>query len=351
MVGSTDSSTVSNMRDIGGLAANGGTVKYGKLYRGEALNGTNTVTQDFGDYMGDFLGITYEQDLRETDEHSEYTSSIIKNASYLRTPLTAASASSYYSSGSVQKTAVAVKALAEHLADGDTVYLHCAGGEDRTGGAIFFIEGALGISLSDIEKHQELSFWSNRARNISSDASMFEQLFAQNLRGDTLEEKCINFLMIHGVSADTINRMRANLIDGTPSIVYDIPNDELADQSEFLLNKRMSSNTLRDNNGTLVTNYIEFVPEMILDVSLDVSKDTSTYSGWFEYYDEDYNVIGKGTSTYGTWHWNADGKSARWIAGDTSYNTSYKTLAPNVKFIRFCFAYSDPSSVSITRVF
>ena len=35
--------TVSNMRDIGGLAANGGTIKYGKLYRGEALVGTNTV--------------------------------------------------------------------------------------------------------------------------------------------------------------------------------------------------------------------------------------------------------------------------------------------------------------------
>ena len=357
MIAPNDDSIVSNMRDIGGVAANGGTLKYGKLYRGEALNGdteghTNSITDQFGAYMADFLGITYEQDLRQANEYAEYTESAIKNASYVRTPLVSAQVSTAYFSNSPQVTTLTN--LVNHLANGDVTYLHCMGGVDRTGGILLILEGALGISLSDIEHRQELSFWSSRNRTLEGTDGNYAHIM-EYPRGTTLEEKCINFMMAHGISADAINRMRANLIDGTPALVEGITPQEVYDASTSLLNTRMTSSTPRANDGTLVTNYIDYEQEAQFEITLDTANNTGTYNGWFEVYDENYTRILRGTSTYGTWKWGSDGKTAKWIPGGSSANTAYTAEGgwayKNPKYIRFCFAYSDPTAISIKRVF
>ena len=355
MISSIDSSTPRNMRDIGGVAANGGTVKYGKLYRGEALNGTNTITEDFSEYMADFLGITYEQDVRgdSNGDYPEINYTAIKNAKYMRTPLTIASAGSVYSANDVSKTATALKELVNHLADGDVTYLHCMGGQDRTGGTLLYLEGALGVSLSDIEKQQEISFWNNRNRTTDEWVNTNIANLYKNLRGDTLEEKCINFMLAHGITADAINRMRANLIDGTPSIVAEIPQTEVFNLSSANLNSRLggSDGQIRSASGVLVTNYIEIEPEAIYDIAMDVAYSSNSQSGYFCLYDENMQKIDVLGPTMHAWHWSSDGKSARWIFGDLGADVVYATRATSAKYIRFCLPYSNASNVSVTRVY
>lgn len=355
MIAPNDSSTVSNIRDIGGVAANGGTLKYGKLYRGEALNGTNTITEDFSAYLADFLGITYEQDVRgnSNGDYPEIDYTAIKNASYKRTPLTVASADPYYSSGAVTQTATALKELVTHLADGDVAYLHCMGGQDRTGGTLLYLEGALGVSLSDIEHQQEISFWNNRNRTTEEWVNTNIASLYKNLRGNTFEEKCINFMLAHGISADQINRMRTNMIDGTPSVVTVNTPEEVFNLSSANLNSRLggSDGQIRSASGCLVTNYIEIEPEAIYDISMDVSYTTNSQSGYYCLYDEDMKKIDVLGPTIYAWHWSNDGKSARWIFGDLAHDMAYNSRATSAKYIRFCLPYSNASTVSVKRVY
>ena len=52
-----------NMRDLGGWAADGGTVRYGKLFRSPAID--NATTADIS-MMSNLLGINSELDMRES---------------------------------------------------------------------------------------------------------------------------------------------------------------------------------------------------------------------------------------------------------------------------------------------
>lgn len=199
-------SNTNNMRDLGGWACDGGTVKYGLLYRSGELN-----SQD-EDLLINQLGINTECDLT-ADGTPAFPGKMryIGHTSY-----------AMYSLANVGAWRTNLRGIFDAVRHGDPVIFHCSMGADRTGTLACMLEGLLGVSQSDIDKDYELtSFYAIRARNgnyqggTSDWAHLISQIEA--ISGSTIRDKCVNFVVGLGFSADDINAFRSAMIDGNPA--------------------------------------------------------------------------------------------------------------------------------------
>lgn len=194
-----------NARDLGGWACDGGTVRYGLLFRGGALNADDktTVIQE--------LGIRLEVNLT-ADGQPAYPGELecVNHPSY-----------AMYSLADVGAWRTNLRAVIGAVTQGKPVYFHCSMGADRTGTLACVLDGLLGVSQSDADKDYELtSFYSERARdeNYQGGTSDWAHLMAaiSALSGDTFRDKCVSFAVSVGITATEINAYRAAMIDGTP---------------------------------------------------------------------------------------------------------------------------------------
>ena len=143
-------SQTSNMRDLGGWPCDGGTVKYGLLYRSGNLAAVDE------DLILNQLGITVECDLT-ADGEPAYPDKMrfIGYTSYAMYTLS--------NTGAWQTN---LRGIFDAVCAGEPVVFHCSMGADRTGTLACILEGLLGVSQSDIDKDYELtSFSAERARN------------------------------------------------------------------------------------------------------------------------------------------------------------------------------------------
>lgn len=202
-------SKTSNMRDIGGWACDGGTAKYGLLYRSGELN-----SQD-EDLFINQLGINTECDLT-ADGVPAYPGKMrfIGHTSY-----------AMYSLANTEAWRVNLRGIFEAVRYGDPVVFHCSMGADRTGTLACILEALLGVSQSDIDKDYELtSFYALRARNgnyqggTADWAHLIGQIEA--LSGSTFRDKCVTFALSVGITIDEINAYRTAMIDGTPEVLH-----------------------------------------------------------------------------------------------------------------------------------
>ena len=198
-------SKTSNMRDLGGWACDGGTVRYGLLYRSGELN-----SQDES-LLIEELGINTECDLT-ADGVPAFPRKMrfIGHTSY-----------AMYSLANTEAWRVNLRGIFDAVRYGDPVVFHCSMGADRTGTLACILEGLLGVSQSDIDKDYELtSFYAIRARNgnyqggTTDWAHLISQILALN--GDTFRDKCVNFVVGLGFTEDEINAFRSAMIVGTP---------------------------------------------------------------------------------------------------------------------------------------
>lgn len=205
--------TAQNVRDIGGWACDGGTVKYGLLFRGGALASTDRAV------MVDELGIMHDLDLRGTNEAALTASPLGDDVYY-----TCAKNMAWYTlAADCWKTNLST--IFDAVTHNEPVYFHCSAGADRTGTLACIIEGLLGVSQSDIDKDYELTcFYSGtdtdnhaRRRNESEWQGLITQINAKS--GTTFRDKCVTFAGELGFTADEINAFRAAVIDGTPETV------------------------------------------------------------------------------------------------------------------------------------
>ena len=203
-----------NVRDIGGWACDGGTVKYGLLIRGGALQ-----ADDRNVLVGQ-LGIQHDLDLRGASEAPVLTESPLGSDVYY----TCAPQYAMYALTPVDAWKVNLRTIFDAVTHNEPVYFHCSAGADRTGTLACVLEGVLGVSQSDIDKDYELtSFYTLRARNGSYQgggptwAGLISQINA--LSGSTFRDKCVNFVASLGFTAAEINAFRAAMIDGTPGTV------------------------------------------------------------------------------------------------------------------------------------
>lgn len=199
-------SKTSNMRDIGGWACDGGTVRYGLLYRSGELN-----SQDES-LLIDELGINTECDLT-ADGTPAFPGKMryIGHTSY-----------AMYSLANTEAWRVNLRGIFEAVRYGDPVVFHCSMGADRTGTLACVLEALLGVSQSNLDKDYELtSFYALRARNgnyqggTTDWAHLIGQLLA--LSGETIRDKAVTFVLSLGFTAAEINAYRRAMIDGTPA--------------------------------------------------------------------------------------------------------------------------------------
>lgn len=211
-----------NVRDLGGWACDGGTVKYGLLIRGGRISAADRAV-----LVGQF-GVQHEIDLRGK-EGRDPSDGDVATESPLGSDVwfTIADKSATYALMPVETWQLYLRCVIDAVTHREPVYFHCTAGADRTGTLACVLEGLLGMSQSDIDKDYELTtFYSGsrtdalaRRRNESDWKRFINAINA--VSGDTFRDKCMHFAVgTCGMSMADINAYRAAMINGTPETLH-----------------------------------------------------------------------------------------------------------------------------------
>ena len=224
-----------NIRDTGGWECDGGTMKYGMVYRGCELNGDNykiSLSENQKELFRNTLGIRDEIDLR-SDKEADGVDNVIgtdddikssalgDKVDYARYPI-APYAAGVNLNNPYQKEYYKdlLKRVASDAANGKPCYIHCLVGADRTGTVCALIEAICGVSQADIEHDYELtSFARGNIRVKTSDEWKGLMAYLNTMEGTTLQDKAISFALKAGVTKNELNAMRKALIDGEPKAI------------------------------------------------------------------------------------------------------------------------------------
>lgn len=207
--------TLKNMRDIGGWTCDGGTTRYGLLYRCSELTGSGggqQMSTEDKNMLQNLLGIRAELDMRDTGEDGG-TSSFDSIVTYLHQ--TTGNYADAFSSNNIGKFKTAAEFLMNNAIQGKPTVYHCVAGADRTGTITWILLGVLGVSQSDCDKEYEITNFSGPARFRNNNlANLFS--YVNGLDGDNFTQKCLQALLNCGISIDLINHFRHAMIDGNP---------------------------------------------------------------------------------------------------------------------------------------
>lgn len=211
-----------NVRDLGGWACDGGTVKYGLLIRGGRISAADR------EVLVGQLGVQHEIDLRGKEGRDPSDGKVATES-----PLggdvwfTIADKAAWYTLTPVATWQTYLRCVIDAVTHREPVYFHCTSGADRTGTLACVLEGLLGMSQSDIDKDYELTtFYSGsgsdanaRRRNESDWKGLLNAINA--VSGKTFRDKCVHFTVgTCGMSMADINAFRAAMIDGTPETLH-----------------------------------------------------------------------------------------------------------------------------------
>ena len=211
-----------NVRDIGGWACDGGSVKYGLLIRGGRISAADRAV-----LVGQ-LGVQHEIDLRGKEGRDPSDGEVATES-----PLggdvwfTIADKAASYALTPVATWQLYLRCVIDAVTHREPVYFHCTAGADRTGTLACVLEGLLGMSQSDIDKDYELTcFYSGtgtdalaRRRNESDWKGLINAIKA--VSGDTFRDKCVHFAVgTCGMTMADINAFRSAMIDGTPETLH-----------------------------------------------------------------------------------------------------------------------------------
>ena len=215
---------VSNTRDIGGYAAlDGKRVKQGMVYRGGQLAKTDEdgnlellITEAGKQKLLETYGIRTDLDLRGSEGKEALVGTGVQ---YINI-----SAPSYASGISAAANKKAIADIIKVFADEENypIYMHCAIGRDRTGTVAMLLETLLGVGINDFYLDYEMSLFSvagcsddtpvNKLMGTYFDPTYYYiDEYGKNADA-TLAEKCEQFLIDCGVTADEIAAIRSILL-------------------------------------------------------------------------------------------------------------------------------------------
>ena len=243
-----------NTRDLGGLTADNGTLKYGVLYRGAELDGKNygdsfILTEADKAFYANFLGIKAELDLRSASESPQVAS--LNGVDYLCTNNLGA----YGNFRQDNRIATAINFIADELSQNKPTYFHCMAGADRTATIACLIEAICGVPEDQIDRDYELTTLAKMNGNstYTRNSSLWTGLrnAINMLNFSTFRDNAIASLINLGVSLETINSIRHSLIDGNPT---DITLEYLTNGSTSVFDKTTAQVGTRVNSsGNVVT--------------------------------------------------------------------------------------------------
>lgn len=217
--------SVNNIRDFGGWACDGGTVKYGKLFRGGRFNDTTgSLLSDVEiNIFRNLLGIRAEIDMRMSTEGGALSESYL-GSDVMYDGIVVGSIGADYSlfadiDGEYADEMKAIlTTVFERVKYDLPTYIHCTHGADRTGTVAFILNGLLGVSQSDLDKDYELtSFYDLRSRAWQAYKNFVA--YMKQCSTGTVRDCCVAYCAILGIPISEINAFRKNMIDGTPANV------------------------------------------------------------------------------------------------------------------------------------
>ena len=210
---------IDNMRDLGGWSCDGGTIKYGLLYRGGQPNSFSKPI------LLDYLKIKHLLNLRSKSEAEQ---SGMLNILGDSVRVACAENFCWYSlkdeGGTTDAWKVNLECVFDAIIHNEPLLFHCSAGADRTGTLACILEALLGVSQSDIDKDYELTSFATgvdsanvlRGRNEAEWKQLINQI--NEYQGNSFRDKVAWWALTKvGVSLEQINGYRKAMINGTPS--------------------------------------------------------------------------------------------------------------------------------------
>lgn len=261
--------TTPNVRDIGGWNCDGGTVKYGMLFRGGEPNVADK------DIMLKQCGIKHELQLRGTSEAPQ-------QYSLWGVDFTCPETYVWMSLSNTSAWKQILRCVFDTVTRNLPLYFHCAAGADRTGTVAVILEALLGMSQSDIDKDYELTcFYTGtgsdqlaRRRDEDEYKNYIASIKSVPLPSgvdDTFRNHAIYFVASLGFTADEINAYRSIMIDGSPEIITLVLDN-------FTVSKNASNITF-NNNISSVNEYQEYTVDLSANAGYVISSVEITMGG------------------------------------------------------------------------
>lgn len=205
------SAYASNVRDLGGWPCDGGTVRYGLLFRGGEVTASDRAV------LVQECGVRHELNLRGQTEANR-TASPLGSDIWFTCPQNFV----WYSLADKSTWKEILNTVFDAVTHNEPVYFHCSAGADRTGTVACILEAILGMSQSDIDKDYELTCFSTgtgtdanaRRRNETDWKNLIMAINGHS--GASFRDKAVNFATSCGIPISRINAFRAAMSTGTP---------------------------------------------------------------------------------------------------------------------------------------
>lgn len=233
--------TASNVRDLGGWPCDGGTIRYGKLFRGGELSA------DDAPVLVEQCGVRHDLDLRG-DEAGGIIESPLGSSVYYSCP-----GYPWYTLNAASWSAI-LRTIFDAVAHNEPLIFRCAAGADRTGTVACIVEALLGVSQPNLDKDFELTTFAvhPNARRRTDDS--WKGLIGEisTYMGDTFRDKVANWACSIGFTANEINAFRQTMIDGNPAIINPVAVFTITNNLTNVTN-RNNATSVQGGNGYVAT--------------------------------------------------------------------------------------------------
>ena len=208
-----------NARDLGGWKGLGGkTLAFRKLYRGGAIHGSRVNSTGKVEFRAQ--GIKAELDLREESDVPS-KSPMGDDIAFFAPGFE--SGYNHMVRDNKPKVKETFCFVVQCLRENKPVYFHCSAGRDRTGTLAVLLEGALGVSESDMAKDYELTYFSpedwsmyngeyGHIISAYSFQSIYKTIFSETDSG-TYQERIVKYLLQIGVPQQDIDDLRRIMLE------------------------------------------------------------------------------------------------------------------------------------------